>query len=158
MWPFYLAAVLIVALAGGFLALRARRDALDLKIASVRASGTPTREDGHEQSLVRKRTPYAARGSWILSALPDCFRQRSERRGDAPLPAGARPIRPGATVAAGSCVVHVDADQLEVQRGGDRYGVPPHARLYRFDGGLLLRTASGGRTELRAYRIAPFAR
>jgi hypothetical protein len=95
---------------------------------------------------------------WALSALPDCFAQRSQTTGSASfvrarLPAGAQPVRPGTRLTYGSCTILVRDDELLVERGSDRMRVPPHASLYVIGNSLaLLRTSESG-TDLRIYEI-----
>jgi hypothetical protein len=95
---------------------------------------------------------------WALSALPDCFVQRSQTTGSASyvrahLPGGAQPVRSGARLTYGPCTILVGDDELLVERGSDRMRVPPHATLYTVDNSLaLLRTSESG-TDLRIYEI-----
>jgi hypothetical protein len=95
---------------------------------------------------------------WALSALPDCFEQRSETSGrasyvEARLPAGAQPVRPGTRLTYGSCTILVRGDELLVERGSDRLRVPPEARLYTIGTSLALLRTSGSITDLRIYDI-----
>ncbi len=95
---------------------------------------------------------------WALSALPDCFTQRSETSGAASyvkarLPAGAQPVRAGSRLTYGSCTIFVSHDELLVERGSDRLRVPPHTTLYTIDGTLALLRTSGSTTDLRIYDI-----
>jgi hypothetical protein len=95
---------------------------------------------------------------WALSALPDCFTQRSETTGSASyvrmrLPAGAQPVRAGTRLTYGPCTILVRDGELLVERGSDRMRVPPHATLYTIGDSLaLLRTSESG-TDLRIYDI-----
>lgn len=95
---------------------------------------------------------------WALSALPDCFTQRSETTGTASyvkarLPAGAQPVRAGARLMYGSCTILVSNDELLVERGSDRLRVPPHTTLYTIGETLALLRTSGSTTDLRIYDI-----
>ena len=95
---------------------------------------------------------------WALSALPDCFAQRSESSGsrsyvDAQLPAGAQPVPPGTRLSYGSCTIFVRSGELLVERGSDRLRVPPHATLYTTGGLLVLLRTSGATADLRIYDI-----
>lgn len=95
---------------------------------------------------------------WALSALPDCFSQRSQTTGSmayvrARLPVGAQPVRAGTRLIYGPCTILVRDDELLVERGSDRLRVPPHATLYTIGDSLaLLRTSETG-TDLRIYDI-----
>jgi hypothetical protein len=95
---------------------------------------------------------------WALSALPDCFTQRSETTGSASyvrarLPAGAQPVQPGTRLTYGPCTILVRDDELTVERGSDRLRVPPHATLYTIGNSLALLRTSESTTDLRIYEI-----
>ncbi|HUA09583.1 MAG TPA: hypothetical protein VMA98_09935 [Candidatus Acidoferrales bacterium] len=95
---------------------------------------------------------------WALSALPDCFVQRSETTGSAAyvraqLPAGAQPVAPGTRLTFGPCTIFVRRGELLVDRGSDRLRVPPETRLYRFDDSLALLRDTPRSNELRIYDI-----
>ncbi|HTZ55649.1 MAG TPA: hypothetical protein VMB20_11355 [Candidatus Acidoferrum sp.] len=95
---------------------------------------------------------------WALSALPDCFAQRSETSGsatyvEARLPAGAQPVPAGARLTYGPCTILVRRGELLVERGSDRLRVPPESRLYTVNGTLALLRTSGSTTDLRIYDI-----
>ncbi len=95
---------------------------------------------------------------WALSALPDCFTQRSETSGSrsyvrAHVPAGAQPVQTGARLSYGPCTILVRSDELLVERGSDRMRVPPHATLYTTGDSLALLRTSGSTTDLRIYDV-----
>ena len=96
---------------------------------------------------------------WALSALPDCFLQQSESSGskayvDAHIPAGARPIPAGTTLSYGPCTIFVGNGELRVDRGADRFRIPPHAVLYRDGTRLLLLRTTPSSSVLRTYTIS----
>ena len=95
---------------------------------------------------------------WALSALPDCFVQRSETTGtqayvDAQIPAGAQPVLDGTRLSYGPCTILVRKSELLVERGSDRLRVPPRATLYTAGNMLVLVRASGKTSILRTYEI-----
>ncbi len=95
---------------------------------------------------------------WALSALPDCFIQRTERTGsttyvDAHLPRAAVPVAPGTRLTFGPCTIFVGNGELFVRRGADHMRVPPHAVLYRDGSRLLLLRTTGSTAVLRGYDI-----
>lgn len=95
---------------------------------------------------------------WALSALPDCFVQRSETTGnrayvEARLPPEAKPVRAGTRLSYGPCTILVRNDELLVERGSDRLRVPPRATLYTTGDSLALLRTSGLTTDLRIYDI-----
>ena len=95
---------------------------------------------------------------WALSALPDCFAQRSETTGsvsyvESRLPAGAQPVRAGTRLTYGSCTILVGDGELLVERGSDRLRVPPQSRLYTVNDSLALLNTSGSTAVLRIYEI-----
>jgi hypothetical protein len=95
---------------------------------------------------------------WALSALPDCFTQRSETSGtrsyvQAHLPPGAQPVQPGTRLSYGPCTILVRNGELLVERGSDRMRVPPDATLYTTGDSLALLRTSGSTTDLRIYDV-----
>jgi hypothetical protein len=151
---YYLAATVIVVLVGALLAAH-RLGPPDLRIAG-RGGGTPTAERPVPSPPPRTPPPFRATGSWVLSALPACFDERSRARGPAAAlaaqlpPAGDR-IAPPATVAVRTCTLHVEPHEIWVDRGADRMRVPPDAALYRVDGRLTLVVRTGPNVEIRRY-------
>ncbi|MGD0966860.1 MAG: hypothetical protein ABR949_01130 [Candidatus Aquilonibacter sp.] len=95
---------------------------------------------------------------WALSALPDCFVQRSETSGtqayvEAQIPAGAQPVADGTRLSYGPCTILVRKSELLVERGPDRLRVPPRATLYTAGNVLVLIRVSGKTAVLRTYEI-----
>jgi hypothetical protein len=95
---------------------------------------------------------------WALSALPDCFVQRSETSGapayvEAQIPPGAQPVRDGTRLSYGPCTILVHKSELLVERGADRLRVPPRATLYTAGNMLVLIRVSGKTAVLRSYEI-----
>jgi hypothetical protein len=135
------------------------RGSFDLHIKSVYASVPPKASQTAPPSR-RRSTAFAGDAPWALSALPECFKQRSKSTGplryvEAQLPLQAAMVRPPATLRFADCTVSVRDDRIVVTRGPDRLRVPPPARLYRGSGTLaLLRGADGG-YDLRIYSVQP---
>jgi hypothetical protein len=90
--------------------------------------------------------------------LPECFAQLSKTTGPAHyvlahLPKGATMVGTAQDLFYADCKLHVAGETIYVQRGEDRFRVPPPARVYvnAADQKLaLLRGVSGG-YELRIY-------
>ena len=104
---------------------------------------------------------FEGNAPWALSALPDCFIQRSQTTGSAAyvrtrLPAGAQRVAAGTRLSYGPCTIVVGNGDLTVDRGADRLRVPPRARLYRFDHSLALLRISEGGADLRVYDITTY--
>jgi len=157
MWRFYAIATVIVVLAGSVLV--AHRLATNGWNVRSNAHGPPQRaHPGPNVGFVTTPEPnFVGQGSWVLSALPDCFDQLSSIEGPSLAlvfhvpPARAR-IAPGTSLRSGDCTVLVRAHDIWVYRGGDRLRVPPDARLFHGKSGLTLVYEHAGRTEVRVYR------
>jgi len=154
MTRYYLAATLLVVLVGGLLAAH-RLGPPNLRIAGS-AVGTPSVESARRPEPARSPPPFTGAGSWVLSALPACFDERSRVRGpatelQAKIPPAANRIVAPATLTAGPCTVRVEPHELWVTRGPDRLRVPPDAALYRVDGRLVLVVRTGATVEIRRY-------
>ena len=153
---YYLIATLIVLLIGSVVFAHRLRPP-DLRI-SARPTGTPTVESTAAAAAAATAPPFAGQGSWVLSALPACFDERSRTRGPeaalrAQLPPSAGRIPPGTRLAAGPCTVEVRADDLWIARGGDHLRVPPDAALYRDGDGVVLVWRHAGTMEIRSYAL-----
>ena len=151
---YYLAATVIVVLVGALLAAH-RLGPPDLRIAG-RGQGTPTAERPAPSAAPNTPPPFRATGSWVLSALPACFDERSRLRGSAAdlaakIPPAADRIAAPATVVVATCTLHVGRNDVWVDRGTDRMRVPPDAALYRVDGRLTLVVRTGSTVEIRRY-------
>jgi len=154
MTRYYLAATLLVVLVGGLLAAH-RLGPPNLRIAGP-AVGTPSVESAGRPEPPRSPPPFTGTGSWVLSALPACFDERSRVRGpatelQAKIPPSDDRIVAPATLLAGPCTLYVEPHELWVTRGPDRLRVPPEAALYRVDGRLVLVVRSGATIEIRRY-------
>ncbi|GAC1306126.1 MAG: hypothetical protein NVSMB19_18040 [Vulcanimicrobiaceae bacterium] len=95
---------------------------------------------------------------WALSALPACFRQVHAASGSqafvrAKIPAGARVVAAGATLATADCRLRVGAGDATVARGENVLHIPAPARLLVAGDRLLLETRAGARLTLRTYAI-----
>ncbi|MGD0052142.1 MAG: hypothetical protein ABSD03_10060 [Vulcanimicrobiaceae bacterium] len=159
MWRYYLIATVLVVAVGSFaFALHLRRAA------------APNAAPMHEQAPVaghaaaglagggaaRPPRAFVGEGGWVLSALPDCFDQKSVIEGAAlaltfDVPPARERLAPGTVLHRGPCTVHVRGDDVWVERGVDRLRVPPSARLYTTPTGLVLVYKHAGRTEIRRY-------
>jgi hypothetical protein len=161
MWRFYaLAAVLVLAFGSIAFALRFGHPARQQHAAShdrVHPAASPV--VGLPGGVVGRATPapaFVGSGGWVLSALPECFDQKSSIEGPSQalffhIPPARERIAPGTVFQRGRCTVHVRDDDLWVQRGPDRLQVPPSARLYRTPAGLVLVYEHDGNAEVRRY-------
>jgi len=149
------AAVIVTVL--GSIAFSRRGQAPDLKI-SGRVTGTPT-PTAQRPAAPESGAPqmnFLGAGSWTMSALPSCFRERERLRG--PLaqlrpkfPPAAERVPPASIVRSGDCTILVGRNDLQISRGRDRLRVPPDAALYRDANGLTLVSIDGSRAEIRRY-------
>jgi len=94
---------------------------------------------------------------WALSAVPECFHQESEAHGPAAfvaarLPAEARRLPPGSTLAAADCTLAVGTDTLTLRRGAEHLIVPPQTRAYALSERLAVLRLAGAKSDLRVYR------
>lgn len=131
------------------------REQLAIKIKSVFVRVPPKAVQAPPGSK-RHGGAFVAQAGWVLSTLPECFRQIQLVAGPSTfvlkhVPAGMTMLRPGASIDAADCVLTVGRDTVVVRRGTDQLRVPPVARLYRSPGHIaLLRTAGRG-YQLRVY-------
>jgi hypothetical protein len=159
MWRYYLIATVLVVAVGSF------AFALHLRNAAA-PSAAPSHEQvhvgGHAAAglagggVGRAPRAFVGEGGWVLSALPDCFDQKSSLEGSAlaltfDVPPARERLAPGTVLRRGTCTVHVRADDVWVERGVDRLRVPPSARLYATPTGLVLVYQHAGRAEIRRY-------
>jgi hypothetical protein len=156
MWRYLLIAAALVL---GAIALFAplRRPQTPLDIASVSASpagGAPATNVPEE----RPHSVLSLEAVWALSALPECLRECAVRRGGeadirARLPARSVRFAAGSTVTSGACRLIAGAEDVRVERAGDRLRVPPPSALYALDEGLALIERRRNTTALRTYRM-----
>jgi hypothetical protein len=125
-----------------------------------RSSNRPQPEQHVSESDVGSTPAAGLTGDapWALSALPDCFMQQSESTGDrayvdAHVPADAKEVPPGTRLSFGPCTIFVGNGELNVNRGADRFRIPPHAVLYRDGATLLLLRTTASASVLRTYTI-----
>ncbi len=158
MLRYYAIATVLVLAVAVIVTARSYSDFMRFRMAASKHSAAP-------QHL---RVAQGARGSptenvtgdapWALSALPDCFVQRSETTGSAAyvrsrIPAGAQPVSDGTRLRYGPCTIFVRKSELLVDRGSDHLRVPPKAALYRLGDLLVLVRTSGNSGVLRTYDI-----
>ena len=156
MLRYYLIATAIVVFTGVVVAAIYRGGGHELRVASVRSTGSPSPPRAQARSTA---TPSAVTGDapWAMSAVPECFRQRREVHGPsdyvrAALPSGAREIPAGTVVRTADCTLRIGADSVELWRSGEALRIPPRASLYTTAGGDLLLYRSDERgTTLRFY-------
>jgi hypothetical protein len=134
-------------------ALFVHRASVAIKIASVYASVPPKPVD--ETTLTGTAPPLTGEAPWALSALPECFHQRSEITGPrafvlAHLPAGIA-IR-SAVLHASDCTLTIGAAQALVTRGADRL-LLADSSFYRIGADLGVLHHDGPFAEFRRYRV-----
>jgi len=134
------------------------RDLIRIKIASAYARVNPKPQAANRASGAAA-TGLRGDAPWALSALPECLVQTSETTGPRAyvaghLPAGAVAIASPATLHYGDCTISVAGDEAYVQRGNDRFRIPPSVRFYRAPGSLALLRESSNGNELRVYQPA----
>jgi hypothetical protein len=146
--------VLAFAIVAGYV----NREKLAIKIKSVFVPVTPKPAQAEAQGA-RGYGAFTGDAPWALSALPECFDQRSKSTSPtlpyivAHLPKGAAMVRPPATLHYADCTLRVTGDEVLVDRGTDHMRIPPEARVYTAPGSIaLLRGVEGG-YELRVYRV-----
>ncbi len=156
LWPFFAAAAAIVVLFGS-IAFARRGGPPDLKVSGpVTGTPTPTAERPEAGGSAATRGSFLGSGSWTMSSLPECFRERERLRGPlqalrASFPPPAARISPATVVRAGDCTIVVSKHELQIARGADRLRVPPEATLYREASGLTLVYVHGQSAEIRRY-------
>ena len=145
--PRYLVIAAILVLAVTVLATARARLGLFQHVNLIGTAASPPPEE-----------TMAGDAPWALSALPACFRQRSETRGSdafvrAALPAAMRRVPPGTRLVFGTCTIFAADREVYVRRGSDRLRVPPTATLYRAGNSLALLYEHGGQRVLRIYDV-----
>jgi len=155
MLPYYALAALFVLTAVVLFAAVQRRGR-EVRVSSEPARGTPSPPRREAPSTF---LPGAVTGAapWALSAVPECFRQESEAHGTAAfvtarLPAEARRLAPGSTVAAADCTLLVGTDTLTLRRGAEHLIVPPKTRAFALGERLAVLREAGAKSDLRVYR------
>jgi len=155
----YLAISTVIVLAVAVLATAwYNRDFLRFRLASSKHPMPPQHLKIAEGGGGAADSGVTGDAPWALSALPDCFVQRSESRGGpayvrARIPAGAQPVPAGTRLSYGPCTIVVRSGELLVDRGSDRLRVPPRATLYRVGDSLALFRVDGGTAVLRTYDV-----
>jgi hypothetical protein len=134
----------------------AARDLIRIKIASTLLHVPPKDQKAGEDSLA---PIFGLRGDapWALSALPECLIQTSETTGPkgyvlAHLPSGLEPVDPHAVLKYGNCTISVRGDEAFVDRGPDRFRIPPRVRFFRGPGTLALLREDTVGNQLRVYQ------
>ena len=157
--PRYFALATVIVVVSLFLILGlGRRDAgTKAQVTYETGDGTP----GPAQRDPRSHAPLPVTGPapWALSALPECFRERSRRSGSpafarARLPPEARLVRPPARFVVADCRLDVFADSAVVRRGENVLIIPPRARFYSVSGGLILDRRADAGEDVRVYAAA----
>lgn len=127
-------------------------------VSDPRATAGPAQNDrSHATAL-----PFTGDAPWALSALPECFHQRSSRSGTTVfarvLLAGAHAIAPGTVLHVADCTVAISRDFAIVTRGENRLRIPPPARFYARGEATIVERRDGVRDDVRVYvprKIAP---
>lgn len=131
------------------------RFGVKIKNVSVHASIPPPWLSLRD-ALKAEKLPFRGDAPWALSALPECFTQLSESKGNyayahAHLPAKRQRLQAGAQIAVHNCRIEVRKSDILVLRGPDRLRIPPPVRLYAQGTHLwVLRKTKDGAT-LRSY-------
>ena len=133
MLRYYLIATAIV-VTFGIIVAALHRPGRDLRVASVKATGSPS-PPRREGASTFSPPPPIGNAPWAMSALPECFHQEHEVHGTwafvrAHVPAAARPLPRGTTLRASDCTVVVGDGVVDVARGNETLRVPPVAALY----------------------------
>lgn len=136
----------------------ARRGGLSNFNVTAKVVGTPTPTAERPENAVTPpaRAAFLGSGSWVMSSLPDCFRERELIRGSVAelrpkFPPTTQRVRSSSVVQWGECTIDVRSSDLLIVRGADRLRVPPQASLYRDASGLTLVYVHGDRAEIRRY-------
>jgi len=132
------------------------RDLIRIKIASVYAN-VPPKPAAPSVIGTANPVPLSGDAPWALSALPECLIQTSESTGPREyvldrLPPGSQAVTPPATLTYGDCTIFLAGDEATVERGRDRFRIPPPIRLYRSGTTLALLRLGPGGMELRVYQ------
>ncbi len=143
--------------AAGSIVFARRAGPAELKIAGkVSGTPTPTAQRPDVESTPPVQAAFLGSGSWAMSSLPSCFRERERISGTVAqlrprFPPTSERVRPPGVVLAGDCTVVVGDHELLITRGADRLRVPPQADLYRNRAGLTLVYVHGKHAEIRRY-------
>jgi hypothetical protein len=156
-WRYFAVSTAIVAaVLAAILALpeRPRTPASGAHYASSRNTPGP----GQRDTFASEGAPVSGNAPWALSALPECFRQRSSTTGPpafarAKIPRAARRIAPGATLHVADCTLTVLARTVLVTRGENRLVVPPEASVYAAGDALILDRRDGPWEDVRIYAL-----
>jgi hypothetical protein len=151
---FALATVIVLAVAVA-VAGWVNRDVIRIRIASAYGAVPPKPEPSSTVGSASEKGLYGD-APWALSALPECLVQTSETTGPPAfvhghLPAGVVPVAVPATLKYGDCTILLTDDEAYVNRGDDRFRIPPRVRFYRAPGVLALLREDPNGNELRVY-------
>jgi len=150
---YYVVSTFIVCAAILIGALFVHRASVAIKVASVYASVAPRPVD--QGKLTGTAPPLSGVAPWALSALPECFHQRSEITGPrafvlAHLPPGVA-IR-SAVLHAHDCTLTIAPSRAVVTRGLDRLSLAD-STFYRIGADLGVLHGDGPFAEFRRYRV-----
>ena len=128
-----------------------RHDVPSRYASDARATAGPAQNDVSRATAL----PVEGDAPWALSALPECFEQRTSRRGSVAfargLLAGARPIARGTVLHVADCTLVVATDSAIVTRGDTRLRIPPPARFFERGDETLVERRDGARDDVRVY-------
>ncbi|HEY8298315.1 MAG TPA: hypothetical protein VIG32_09865 [Candidatus Baltobacteraceae bacterium] len=141
---------------GLIVATYVNRDLIRIRIASVYVPAPPKADYRPDSRARHTGATFFPQAPWALSALPECLTQTSVTRGDiafvrAHLPKTLAAVAAPATLRYADCTIVVRANDAVVERGLDRFHIPPRARFYAKPGELALLRTQGARAELRTY-------
>jgi hypothetical protein len=156
LWRFFLAATVIVLVAGSV--LFAHHLSTDIHLTGkVIGSPTPSVQDRDRgSSTPRPQETFSGSGNWTMSALPGCFDEQSRYTGKLTdlriaFPPEKQRLAAGTILRRGACTVFVRAHDIWIARGIDRVRVPPEARLYLQGDRLTLVAIDGTQAQIRHY-------
>ncbi len=155
MWRYLaLASAIVVGLCLAVLAIPSapRQDGASRYATGARATAGPAQNDAARAATA---LPMTGDAPWALSALPECFEQRTSRRGSIAYAraflVGAHPIRPGTVVRVADCIVVFSGDAATVARGEDRLRIPSPARFYTRGGATIVERREQAHDDVRVY-------
>jgi hypothetical protein len=134
------------------------RDFMRFHMGRTEHASAPPQHVSSSQTGGAVSQAFRGDAEWALSALPECFIQRSESTGSiayvrARIAADAQPVASGTRLEFGPCTIFVHEGEVLVDRGMDRMRIPPEATLYRTGASLQLLRTTGSTAVLRTYEI-----